>query len=331
MTSILGAARPRSARVAAAAALGMAMQRTNILRDIDEDVATAGVLLRRGDARRASARSLPGRRERCSRDQIAPRRRALRRGHRGHRRAAPRAPGDRRGGRMYREILRQLEREGYGARPGRAVVPPRGASCRRRARAARGARRERGAPSRAAGRPARRGPRARRARGSPPPRSAPAALAGAQVAYGRSPTARPRRDAGHRRAHAGRPRLAERAPRRAPVVAAAGAVGFGGRARRASPPAGRSGTTLLGAARARGCGGVPLLAAAAWAMMARPAWAVAGRSARRGGVRRAARRGRADGVGRLPRPADGARGLLVVAAAAVATRACRRRTSRAGS
>ena len=24
---------------------------------------------------------------------------------------------------MYREILRQIEREGYGARPGRAVVP----------------------------------------------------------------------------------------------------------------------------------------------------------------------------------------------------------------
>ncbi len=26
---------------------------------------------------------------------------------------------------MYREILRQIEREGYGARAGRAVVPPR--------------------------------------------------------------------------------------------------------------------------------------------------------------------------------------------------------------
>jgi phytoene synthase len=26
---------------------------------------------------------------------------------------------------MYREILRQIERDGYGARPGRAVVPQR--------------------------------------------------------------------------------------------------------------------------------------------------------------------------------------------------------------
>ena len=45
---------------------------------------------------------------------------------------------------MYREILRQIERDGYGARPGRAVVPRRrklalalGVTTRRSAPAAR--------------------------------------------------------------------------------------------------------------------------------------------------------------------------------------------------
>ena len=61
-------------------------------------------------------------------------------------------------------------------------------------------------------------------------------------------------------------------------------------------------------------GGVPVAAAGAWAMMARPG---VGRGGAGGGAaaRRARRAGggRADRVGRLPRPADGARGLLVVA------------------
>jgi phytoene synthase len=121
MSAVLGtvddaAAHPR------AAALGKAMQRTNILRDIDEDHANGRLYLARetldrfGDAQ-------PGVREALLRDQIA---RAdalyaegiagiplLRSGRRAIGAAAA----------MYREILRQIEREGYGARAGRAVVP----------------------------------------------------------------------------------------------------------------------------------------------------------------------------------------------------------------
>ena len=121
MTAVLGtrdatAARPR------AAALGQAMQRTNILRDIDEDLVHGRSYLARDTVARFGP-PLPGRREALLRDQIA---RAdalyaegltgvseLRRGRRAITAAAA----------MYREILRQIERDGYGARPGRAVVP----------------------------------------------------------------------------------------------------------------------------------------------------------------------------------------------------------------
>ena len=105
-----------------AAALGKAMQRTNILRDIDEDAANGRVYLARETLDRFGGRLDPGGREALLRDQIS---RAdalyqvgfagiplLRRG-----RYAIAAAGG-----MYREILRQIEREGYGARPGRAVV-----------------------------------------------------------------------------------------------------------------------------------------------------------------------------------------------------------------
>jgi phytoene synthase len=122
MTSVLGARDPERARPAAAA-LGMAMQRTNILRDIDEDAAGGRVylaqeaLLRHGSA-------APAHREALLREQIA-RAEAL---------YAQGLPGTRllvRGGRavaaaggMYREILRQIERDGLGVRPGRAAVSP---------------------------------------------------------------------------------------------------------------------------------------------------------------------------------------------------------------
>jgi uncharacterized membrane protein len=102
------------------------------------------------------------------------------------------------------------------------------------------------------------------------------ALAVSQIVYGRS-----RRTPAATRGVVGlmlATALAE-APRRAPV-AAAGAVGFG--------------AELVGVATGKPFGhysyseqlgprvrGVPLLAAAAWAMMARPAWAVAGRVSRR--------------------------------------------------
>ena len=120
MTAILGARDLERARPAAAA-LGMAMQRTNILRDIDEDGAAGRVYIARESALRHGSLA-PGCRADLLRDQIA---RAdalydqglagigeLRQG----RRAIAVA------GAMYREILREIERRGLGAQPGRAVV-----------------------------------------------------------------------------------------------------------------------------------------------------------------------------------------------------------------
>ena len=121
MAALLGTdGDPAEAR-RAAAALGMAMQRTNILRDIDEDRGIGRCYLA-SETVRAFGVPDPGRRELLLRDQIA---RAdalydegvggivlLRSGARAIRAAAA----------MYREILRQIERDGYGERPGRAVV-----------------------------------------------------------------------------------------------------------------------------------------------------------------------------------------------------------------
>jgi 15-cis-phytoene synthase len=123
MAAVLGTTDPALAWPRAAA-LGQAMQRTNILRDIDEDLAGGRVYLARETLERHGPSALqPGRREALLRDQIA---RAdalydeglagiplLRAGRRAIAAAAA----------MYREILRQIERDGYGARPGRAVVP----------------------------------------------------------------------------------------------------------------------------------------------------------------------------------------------------------------
>ncbi len=106
----------------AAAALGMAMQRTNILRDIDEDAAAGRVYISDEALRRHGGSLAPGRRSALLRAQIA---RAdelyddglggigtLRRGRGAIVVAAT----------LYREILRELEREGLGRRPGRVVV-----------------------------------------------------------------------------------------------------------------------------------------------------------------------------------------------------------------
>jgi phytoene synthase len=120
MTAVLGARDPARARPAAAA-LGMAMQRTNILRDIDEDAAGGRVYVPRQTIARYGSLA-PGRRAAVLRDQI-PRADALydhglagiaelRQG----RRAIAAA------GAMYRQILREIERRGYGASAGRPVV-----------------------------------------------------------------------------------------------------------------------------------------------------------------------------------------------------------------
>lgn len=121
MTSLLGSDDPQSAR-RPAIALGQAMQRTNILRDIDEDAVHGRLYLARETVERFGSPA-PGQRADLLRDQIA---RAdalydegiagisyLRNGGV----AIAAAAG------MYRQILREIEREGLGQRPGRAVVP----------------------------------------------------------------------------------------------------------------------------------------------------------------------------------------------------------------
>lgn len=121
MCALLGTAGDPERARATAVALGIAMQRTNILRDLDED-ARAGRRYVPAEAVSRFGTPAPGRRAALLRDQIS---RAdayydqglsglshLRRGRRAVAAAAA----------MYREILRQIERDGYGATPGRAVV-----------------------------------------------------------------------------------------------------------------------------------------------------------------------------------------------------------------
>jgi phytoene synthase len=122
MAAVLGTDRPERARPAAAA-LGMAMQRTNILRDIDEDAANGRVYIARETLERYGGSLLPGERELLLRDQIARADALYEQGMAGigelrcGRRAITAAAG------MYRELLRKLERDGYGEQAGRAVVP----------------------------------------------------------------------------------------------------------------------------------------------------------------------------------------------------------------
>lgn len=104
------------------ATLGRAVQRTNILRDIDEDAAHGRVYIARSTVERFGA-PIPGARAELMRDQIA-RADAL------YERVGDVASLLTHGQygvalctSLYREILRQIERDGYGRVPGRAVVP----------------------------------------------------------------------------------------------------------------------------------------------------------------------------------------------------------------
>jgi phytoene synthase len=104
------------------AILGAAMQRTNILRDIDEDLANGRIYIPR-TLLDAYGLPLPGAREALLRNQI-PRADAL------YEQGMDAIPLLRDGQQamglstvLYREILRQLERDGYGRKPGRATVP----------------------------------------------------------------------------------------------------------------------------------------------------------------------------------------------------------------
>jgi 15-cis-phytoene synthase len=104
------------------ATLGRAMQRTNILRDIDEDLANGRLYIPRTKVEQYGFPA-PGHREALLRDQIA-RADAL---YEDGMQAIPllingsEAMGI--SAVLYREILRQIERNGYGRNPGRTTVP----------------------------------------------------------------------------------------------------------------------------------------------------------------------------------------------------------------
>ncbi|HEY5145069.1 MAG TPA: phytoene/squalene synthase family protein [Solirubrobacteraceae bacterium] len=121
MTALLGSTSAEADRHAAA--LGIAMQRTNILRDIDEDLAAGRCYVPEETLARFGGSLRPGHRAALLRDQIARADARFDEGLAGVRllrsgRLATRAAAG-----MYREILRQIERDGYGAAAGRAVVP----------------------------------------------------------------------------------------------------------------------------------------------------------------------------------------------------------------
>ena len=107
----------------AARALGNAMQRTNILRDVDEDLANGRVYLARETLERFGITDLATQdRTELYRDQIARADTLYDQGLRGvpmlvHGRRSVAAAGA-----MYREILREIERGGYGARRTRSIV-----------------------------------------------------------------------------------------------------------------------------------------------------------------------------------------------------------------
>ena len=108
---------------AAAAALGMAMQRTNILRDIDEDRAQGRIYVS-GEALEMSGGSLvPGDRAELMRAGIARADALYEDGLAGIRLLRCGRGAITLAACLYQEILREIERGGLGAWPGRAVVP----------------------------------------------------------------------------------------------------------------------------------------------------------------------------------------------------------------
>ena len=133
MASMLGVA-PSHEREAdrAARALGSAMQRTNILRDIDEDLANGRVYLSAASLRAhninpAAASGSTSLRDadrgELLRDEIARADTEYDEGLNGIRYLTHGGRSIRAAALLYREILRQIEREGYGARrPHRPVV-----------------------------------------------------------------------------------------------------------------------------------------------------------------------------------------------------------------
>jgi phytoene synthase len=120
LAALLGTSHPNGERKMAT--LGAAMQWTNIVRDIDEDLEHGRLYIARTTIERFGFPA-PGAREALLRDQIA-RADALYQEGLG---AIPLLCNGREAmglsAVLYREILRQIEREGYGRSPGRVVVP----------------------------------------------------------------------------------------------------------------------------------------------------------------------------------------------------------------
>ncbi len=104
------------------AILGRATQRVNILRDIDEDYAHGRLYIPRTTIKRFGF-PIPGARKHLLRDQIAHAEQLYEEGLD----AIPLFPRARQAidvtVALYREILRQIEREGYGSIPGRVAIP----------------------------------------------------------------------------------------------------------------------------------------------------------------------------------------------------------------
>jgi phytoene synthase len=120
LARLLGSAYPEAETKMAI--LGRAMQRTNILRDIDEDATHNRLYIAQSTIERFGAPT-PGARADLIRDQIA-RADAL---YEQARDATLKLASGQRGMALctilYREILRQIERAGYGHTPGHVVVP----------------------------------------------------------------------------------------------------------------------------------------------------------------------------------------------------------------
>jgi 15-cis-phytoene synthase len=114
----------RAPAVREAAALGMAMQRTNVLRDIEEDRARGRVYLPREALERHGPAGPVGE-ERLVREQIARADELYDEGLAGIRKLACGRRAVRAAAVMYREILREIERDGYGRSRRRVVVPRR--------------------------------------------------------------------------------------------------------------------------------------------------------------------------------------------------------------
>ncbi len=120
MSGLLGSDGSLKARVAAAR-LGMAMQRTNILRDLDEDRRAGRTYVAEESLARYGT-PLPGARAAFVAEQIARADALYDQGLAGVERLRGGRLAVAAAARMYREILREIERRDGGERPGRAVV-----------------------------------------------------------------------------------------------------------------------------------------------------------------------------------------------------------------